>query len=212
MYVRVHVRLHICTISSTAFISLYTMFWSLTLYTYHIIILGLVCSLKGREHPKLCFTLYTPCMSRAAFNSLYTMVTNYPEWRHDIVRIFVYFLLRDVPDSCPLVLESTLKLLIQFISHWKQILVSTPSPTSEKPASSVTSVSCEFTSASVHCTLYCVNFTLNFTFFGVHSTMWNSPFSVYTVLCEIHLFQCHWLSFCSHMYVRTYVHVYTTLH
>ena len=63
-------------------------------------------------------------LCRAAANSLHTMVTNYPKWRHDIVKVFVMFLLRDVPDSCPLVLEATLKLLIQFIRDWKQMVIS----------------------------------------------------------------------------------------
>lgn len=61
------------------------------------------------------------------------MITNYPAWRHDIVRVFVMFLLRDVPDSCPLVLEATLKLLIQFIGHWRQLLTS-PTSDTEKHA------------------------------------------------------------------------------
>lgn len=59
------------------------------------------------------------------------MVTNFPAWRHDIVRVFVQFLLRDVPDSCPLVLEAALKVLIQFISHWRMLITSPPD--SEKP-------------------------------------------------------------------------------
>lgn len=74
---------------------------------------------------------------RAAVNSLHTLITNYPAWRHDIVRVFVKFLLRDVPDSCPLVLEATLKLLIQFIGHWRQMLTSPTSPDTEKHAISV---------------------------------------------------------------------------
>ena len=44
------------------------------------------------------------------------------------MRVFVQFLLRDVPDACPLVLEATLKLLIQFISHWRQMVTSPPTP------------------------------------------------------------------------------------
>ncbi|CAI8040481.1 Protein furry homolog [Geodia barretti] len=63
-------------------------------------------------------------LGRAAANSLHTMVTNYPTWRHSIVQVFVQFLLRDVPDSCPLVLEATLKLLIQFVRDWRQLVTS----------------------------------------------------------------------------------------
>ena len=45
------------------------------------------------------------------------------------MRVFVQFLLRDVPDSCPLVLEATLKLLIQSIRDWRQMISSPPDKT-----------------------------------------------------------------------------------
>ena len=82
-------------------------------------------------HPSNLYCIcFPPPSHRAAANSLHTMVTNFPAWRHDIVRVFVQFLLRDVPDSCPLVLEAALKALIQFISHWRMLITS---PDSEKP-------------------------------------------------------------------------------
>jgi len=37
---------------------------------------------------------------------------------------FVLFILRDIPDSCPLVMESALKMLGNFLTHWKAVLTS----------------------------------------------------------------------------------------
>lgn len=71
------------------------------------------------------FTFHCLLLNRAAANSLHCMVNIYPSWRHSIVRVFVQFLLRDVPDSCPLILEAALKLLIQFVRDWRQLISST---------------------------------------------------------------------------------------
>lgn len=101
----------------------------LTIHLDHELSRWVVTSTPAEIHDVLCY-----CDRRAAVNSLHTMITNYPGWRHDIVRVFVMFLLRDVPDSCPLVLEATLKLLIQFIGHWRQMLTSPTSPDTEKHA------------------------------------------------------------------------------
>ena len=35
---------------------------------------------------------------------------------------FAIFVLREIPDNCPLVLENALKTLVQFLSHWKGLL------------------------------------------------------------------------------------------
>ncbi len=59
---------------------------------------------------------------RTAFNSLQNIITNFPGWRHHVTKIFALFILRDIPDSCPLVLESALKMLVQMVSHWKVLL------------------------------------------------------------------------------------------
>jgi hypothetical protein len=93
-------------------------------------------------------------LGRAAANSLHIMVTNYPAWRHDIVRVFVQFLLRDVPDSCPLVLEATLKLLIQFIRDWRQMATSPPPPSDSDQHSSLTPPSDG--TGGVEAAVYCI--------------------------------------------------------
>ena len=57
-----------------------------------------------------------------ALASLQNIITNFPAWRHDVTRIFSRFILRDIPDSCPLILDSALKMLLQMISHWKTLI------------------------------------------------------------------------------------------
>ena len=47
---------------------------------------------------------------------------NFPSWRHDVARVFAQFILQDIPDSCPMVLEAAMKMLIQMITHWKALI------------------------------------------------------------------------------------------
>lgn len=71
---------------------------------------------------------------RTTFSSLLSIITNFPAWRHDVTRIFSRFILREIPDSCPLVLDSALKMLIQMITHWKSLITS-EAQVSLKPSS-----------------------------------------------------------------------------
>lgn len=41
------------------------------------------------------------------------------------MQVFSIFVMRDIPDSCPLVLEGSLKVLGQLLSHWKSLVSST---------------------------------------------------------------------------------------
>lgn len=59
---------------------------------------------------------------RTTFNSLQNIITNFPSWRHHVTKIFALFILRDIPDSCPLILEAALKKLIQMVTHWKSLI------------------------------------------------------------------------------------------
>lgn len=92
---------------------------------------------------------------RTTFSSLQSIITNFPAWRHDITRIFSRFILCDIPDSCPLVLDSALKMLIQMITHWKT-LITTESPVSlinlppPPPKFNSKSINCD-DPTSVHC-------------------------------------------------------------
>ena len=62
---------------------------------------------------------------RMSVTALMNIITNLPSWRPDIVQVFSVFVMRDIPDSTPLVLESSLKVLGQLLSHWKGIVLGT---------------------------------------------------------------------------------------
>ena len=55
-----------------------------------------------------------------------------------MVVVFCHFTLRDIPDSCPLVLEAALKMIIQMVTHWRALVSAPPSTSSssEETASS----------------------------------------------------------------------------
>ena len=59
---------------------------------------------------------------RSAFTALQSIITNFPSLRERVVMGFAMFVLREIPDNCPLVLENALKTLLQFISHWKGLI------------------------------------------------------------------------------------------
>ena len=55
---------------------------------------------------------------RMAVVSLQNIMINFPELRHEVLKGMSIFILREIPDSCPLVLENALKTLGQFIPFW----------------------------------------------------------------------------------------------
>lgn len=59
---------------------------------------------------------------RMAVTALQNIVNNYPDWRTDIIRGYSCFILDNVPDSCPLVLEGALKTLGQLLGHWRSLV------------------------------------------------------------------------------------------
>lgn len=59
---------------------------------------------------------------RMATVSLQNIMINFPELRHEVLKGMSIFILREIPDSCPLVLENALKTLGQFIPFWRNQL------------------------------------------------------------------------------------------
>ncbi|XP_039769737.1 protein furry homolog-like isoform X3 [Ornithorhynchus anatinus] len=55
-----------------------------------------------------------------AFNTLQTLVLDFPDWREDVFSGFVYFIVREVTDVHPTLLDNSVKMLVQLINHWKQ--------------------------------------------------------------------------------------------
>ncbi|XP_063955306.1 protein furry homolog [Lytechinus pictus] len=54
-----------------------------------------------------------------AFTSLQNVVVDLPDWREDVIICFVNFMVHEVHDMFPLILESALKMLLQLLSQWK---------------------------------------------------------------------------------------------
>ncbi|XP_071510567.1 protein furry homolog-like [Diadema antillarum] len=54
-----------------------------------------------------------------AFTALQNVVVDLPEWREEVILCFVHFMVHEVHDMFPLILESALKMLMQLLSQWK---------------------------------------------------------------------------------------------
>ncbi|GFY64535.1 protein furry [Trichonephila inaurata madagascariensis] len=59
-----------------------------------------------------------------AFQSLQNMTLDFPDWREDVIYGFVQFMLREVNDTFPQLLDNALRMLLQFLTNWKNALTS----------------------------------------------------------------------------------------
>ncbi|MGH0127200.1 UNVERIFIED_CONTAM: hypothetical protein FKN15_051317 [Acipenser sinensis] len=59
-----------------------------------------------------------------AFTTLQALMVDFPEWREDVLSGFVYFIVREVTDVHPTLLDNAVKMLVQLISQWKQAVQS----------------------------------------------------------------------------------------
>ncbi|KAF4012968.1 hypothetical protein G4228_004399 [Cervus hanglu yarkandensis] len=55
-----------------------------------------------------------------AFNTLQALMLDFPDWRDDVLSGFVYFIVREVTDVHPTLLDNAVKMLVQLINQWKQ--------------------------------------------------------------------------------------------
>uniref|UniRef100_A0A8C7FPG4 FRY like transcription coactivator n=1 Tax=Oncorhynchus kisutch TaxID=8019 RepID=A0A8C7FPG4_ONCKI len=55
-----------------------------------------------------------------AFTTLQALMLDFPEWREDVLSGFVYFVVREVTDVHPTLLDNAVKMLLQLISQWRQ--------------------------------------------------------------------------------------------
>uniref|UniRef100_A0A4W5KNU9 FRY like transcription coactivator n=1 Tax=Hucho hucho TaxID=62062 RepID=A0A4W5KNU9_9TELE len=69
-----------------------------------------------------------------AFTTLQALMVDFPEWREDVLSGFVYFVVREVTDVHPTLLDNAVKMLLQLISQWRQA-VQTSNKTHEGPGS-----------------------------------------------------------------------------
>lgn len=59
-----------------------------------------------------------------AFTTLQALMVDFPDWREDVLSGFVYFIVREVTDVHPTLLDSAVKMLLQLIVQWKQAVQS----------------------------------------------------------------------------------------
>ena len=55
-----------------------------------------------------------------SFQTLKLLVNDYPQWRRCIFTGFTNFILKEISDMFPKLIEQSLKMLIQLLSVWKQ--------------------------------------------------------------------------------------------
>uniref|UniRef100_A0A3B4BYW3 Furry homolog, like n=1 Tax=Pygocentrus nattereri TaxID=42514 RepID=A0A3B4BYW3_PYGNA len=59
-----------------------------------------------------------------AFTTLQALMVDFPDWREDVLSGFVYFIVREVTDVHPTLLDNAVKMLLQLIIQWKQAVQS----------------------------------------------------------------------------------------
>lgn len=57
-----------------------------------------------------------------AFQALQNMVLDFPDWREDVIQGFIQFILQEVNDTFPQLLDNALRVLLQFLTTWKNAL------------------------------------------------------------------------------------------
>lgn len=64
-----------------------------------------------------------------AFQSLQTLVVDFPDWRQDVLWGFTQFLARDVLDTFPQLVDSGLRMLLQLLTAWRAAISSSNNTT-----------------------------------------------------------------------------------
>ncbi|KAL1456291.1 hypothetical protein WDU94_001033 [Cyamophila willieti] len=54
-----------------------------------------------------------------AYQSLQTLVIDFPDWRHEVIAGFCQFLAREVLDTFPQLLDNGLRMLLQLLTSWR---------------------------------------------------------------------------------------------
>ncbi|XP_068581466.1 protein furry homolog-like isoform X2 [Cebidichthys violaceus] len=80
-----------------------------------------------------------------AFTTLQALMVDFPEWREDVLSGFAYFIVREVTDVHPTLLDNAVKMLLQLLSQWRQAVQSSNKSHEAKGSSSGHSLSLERT-------------------------------------------------------------------
>ncbi|XP_034386416.1 protein furry homolog-like isoform X6 [Cyclopterus lumpus] len=80
-----------------------------------------------------------------AFTTLQALMVDFPEWREDVLSGFAYFIVREVTDVHPTLLDNAVKMLLQLLSQWRQAVQSSNKSHDAKGSSGGHSLSLERT-------------------------------------------------------------------
>ncbi|CAK1553994.1 unnamed protein product [Leptosia nina] len=72
-----------------------------------------------------------------SFQSLQTLIVDFPEWRQDVLAGFTQFLAKEVQDTSPQLVENGLRMLLQLITSWKNGEPAATVPPKTEPLASV---------------------------------------------------------------------------
>ncbi|XP_028156652.1 protein furry-like [Ostrinia furnacalis] len=72
-----------------------------------------------------------------SFQSLQTLIVDFPEWRQDVLAGFTQFLAKEVQDTSPQLVENGLRMLLQLITSWKNGEPAAAAPGKLEPLASV---------------------------------------------------------------------------
>ncbi|XP_044733095.1 protein furry isoform X3 [Chrysoperla carnea] len=86
-----------------------------------------------------------------AYQSLQTLVIDFPDWRQDVLWGFTQFLARDVLDTFPSLVDQGLRMLLQLLNSWKLALIA---PTTSSSSSSSGTNNSSATATSVGPTMF----------------------------------------------------------
>ncbi|XP_053709672.1 protein furry homolog-like isoform X3 [Synchiropus splendidus] len=84
-----------------------------------------------------------------AFTTLQALMVDFQEWREDVLSGFVYFIVREVTDVHPTLLDNAVKMLLQLISQWRQAVQSSNKSHDPQASSNRRSLSFERSSLGV---------------------------------------------------------------
>ncbi|KAF2357084.1 Cell morphogenesis protein N-terminal [Trinorchestia longiramus] len=62
-----------------------------------------------------------------ALQSLQALVIDFPEWRHEVIHGYIQFIIRDVGDAFPQLVDASLRMLLQLYMAWRSALCASSS-------------------------------------------------------------------------------------
>lgn len=91
-------------------------------------------------------------MRGLACQSLQNLVNDFVDWREDVVEGFVHFMLQEITDTFPQLLDNALRLLLQILTNWKVALqnVSANEKMKMEPSLDIVNVKLDHTCLILH--------------------------------------------------------------